>query len=163
MTKTPPLDASTINPKVLDAEYAVRGAISVKAGHYADRLREGEDLGFESIVQCNIGRLIDCIRGFGPISGFVVFVWRDDWIISICFYFTFRKSPIFGSKANNVFPTSAGLVRLSRGTLFISVMRIDDAFGSHVRMICCFVAAGKGGSKEHLSAGCHGEGTGVLV
>jgi hypothetical protein len=87
----------------------------------------------------------------------------DDWIISICFYFTCRKSSVFGSKADNVFPTSAGPVRLSRGTLFISGMRIDDAFGSHVTMLCCFVAAGKGGSKEHFSAGCHGEGTGVLV
>jgi alanine transaminase len=49
------LDESNINPQVLDAEYAVRGAIAVKAQQYAEQMRLGEDLGFQSIIQCNIG------------------------------------------------------------------------------------------------------------
>ena len=58
MPKTPALDVSNLNPNVLRAEYAVRGAIAVKAQAYAEKMRQGEDLGFESIVQCNIGRFI---------------------------------------------------------------------------------------------------------
>jgi alanine transaminase len=49
------LDVSTLNPRVLDAEYAVRGAIAVKAQEYSEQIRLGEDLGFQSIIQCNIG------------------------------------------------------------------------------------------------------------
>lgn len=56
MPKTPTLDVSNLNPKVLDAEYAVRGAIAIKAQDYAEKIRQGEDLGFQSIVQCNIGK-----------------------------------------------------------------------------------------------------------
>jgi alanine transaminase len=55
MPKTPALDVSNLNPNVLNAEYAVRGAIAIKAQDYAEKMRQGEDLGFQSIVQCNIG------------------------------------------------------------------------------------------------------------
>eukprot|EP00889_Picochlorum_renovo_P004270 jgi/Picre1/31300/NNA_006653.t1 len=55
MSKTPTLDVSNINPNVVAAEYAVRGAIAVKAQQHGEKLRNGEDLGFESLVQCNIG------------------------------------------------------------------------------------------------------------
>jgi alanine transaminase len=58
MSKTPTLDVSNINPNVVAAEYAVRGAIAVKAQQYGEKLRNGEDLGFESLVQCNIGALV---------------------------------------------------------------------------------------------------------
>lgn len=55
MPKTPALDVSNLNPNVLNAEYAVRGAIAIKAQEFVERMRQGEDLGFQSIVQCNIG------------------------------------------------------------------------------------------------------------
>lgn len=58
MSKTPTLDVSNINPNVVAAEYAVRGAIAVKAQQHGEKLRNGEDLGFESLVQCNIGALV---------------------------------------------------------------------------------------------------------
>lgn len=58
MSKTPTLDVSNINPNVVAAEYAVRGAIAVKAQQYGEKLRNGEDLGFDSLVQCNIGMLV---------------------------------------------------------------------------------------------------------
>ena len=46
---------STLNKNVLKAEYAVRGAIAVKAQEYTEQIRLGQDLGFQSIIQCNIG------------------------------------------------------------------------------------------------------------
>jgi len=58
MPKTPALDVSNLNPNVLNAEYAVRGAIAIKAQEYTEKLRQGEDLGFQSIVQCNIGTCV---------------------------------------------------------------------------------------------------------
>lgn len=58
MAKTPALDVSNINPKVLEAEYAVRGAIAVKSQKYAESLADGATLDFPKIVQCNIGALL---------------------------------------------------------------------------------------------------------
>ena len=55
MAKTPALEVSNINPKVLEAEYAVRGAIAVKSQKYAECLADGAALDFPKIVQCNIG------------------------------------------------------------------------------------------------------------
>lgn len=46
---------STLNKNVLKAEYAVRGAIAVKAQEYTEQIRLGQDLGFQSVIQCNIG------------------------------------------------------------------------------------------------------------
>lgn len=53
------LSPSSINPHVLNVEYAVRGELSNKAGKYADLIAEGkgekEGLKFKSVVTANIG------------------------------------------------------------------------------------------------------------
>ena len=54
-TQKSSFEESTLNRNVLNAEYAVRGAIAVKAQKYGEQMRLGEDLGFTSIIQCNIG------------------------------------------------------------------------------------------------------------
>ncbi|CBQ68350.1 probable alt1-alanine aminotransferase [Sporisorium reilianum SRZ2] len=52
----PVLTTKTINPHVLEAEYAVRGEISNRANKYAAQLAEGNaDLPFPSVVTANIG------------------------------------------------------------------------------------------------------------
>ena len=50
-----PLTRDNINPYVRDAQYAVRGEIVIRANELAEKLRHGEDLGFEKIIYCNIG------------------------------------------------------------------------------------------------------------
>ncbi len=50
-----PLTPDNINSCVRDAQYAVRGEIVIRANELADKLRHGEDLGFEKIIFCNIG------------------------------------------------------------------------------------------------------------
>jgi alanine transaminase len=77
MAKTPALDVSNINPKVLEAEYAVRGAIAVKSQKYAESLADGATLDFPKIVQCNIGN--PQVLGQKPITFF-----RQ--VLSICDY-----------------------------------------------------------------------------
>lgn len=50
------LTTNTINPHVLEAEYAVRGEISNRANKYAAQIAEGNaDLPFSSVVTANIG------------------------------------------------------------------------------------------------------------
>lgn len=52
----PVLTTKTINPHVLEAEYAVRGEISNRANKYAAQIAEGNaDLPFSSVVTANIG------------------------------------------------------------------------------------------------------------
>ncbi|ORY54165.1 putative alanine aminotransferase [Leucosporidium creatinivorum] len=45
----------TINKAVLQAEYAVRGAIAIRAEELRDDLEAGKQLPFDSVVSCNIG------------------------------------------------------------------------------------------------------------
>ena len=54
-SKAEALDASNLNANVLKAEYAVRGAIAMKAGEYQKALRDGAQLPFTKVLQCNIG------------------------------------------------------------------------------------------------------------
>lgn len=53
------LTPQTINPNVLNVEYAVRGALSNRANEYADLIARGEHrdrgLPFDSVVTANIG------------------------------------------------------------------------------------------------------------
>lgn len=52
----PVLTTKTINPHVLEAEYAVRGEISNRANKYASQIAQGNaDLPFSSVVTANIG------------------------------------------------------------------------------------------------------------
>lgn len=52
----PVLTTKTINPHVLEAEYAVRGEISNRANTYAAQIADGKaDLPFKSVVTANIG------------------------------------------------------------------------------------------------------------
>lgn len=45
----------TMNPAVIKAEYAVRGAIAIRAEELRDDLDAGKKLPFDSVVSCNIG------------------------------------------------------------------------------------------------------------
>ena len=51
-----PLDVDTLNSCLLKAEYAVRGAIAVKSQEYQEALKNGAELPFKKVVQCNIGK-----------------------------------------------------------------------------------------------------------
>lgn len=53
----PPLDIDACNPKVIAAEYAVRGAIAIKAQDYKKQLANGQKLPFDKVLACNIGKL----------------------------------------------------------------------------------------------------------
>jgi alanine transaminase len=53
------LDVHNLNPKLLKAEYAVRGAIAVKSQDYQQQLKDGKLLPFNKVLQCNIGELGD--------------------------------------------------------------------------------------------------------
>jgi len=58
MSSTTPfraLNASNINPKLLKAEYAVRGAIAVRSEEHRVALAHANDLPFKSVVSANIG------------------------------------------------------------------------------------------------------------
>ncbi|KAK9821912.1 hypothetical protein WJX81_002904 [Elliptochloris bilobata] len=52
---TSPLKADTLNPKVLTAQYAVRGEIVIRAGEIQEELAVGEKKPFSNILYCNIG------------------------------------------------------------------------------------------------------------
>jgi hypothetical protein len=45
----------TMNKAVLQAEYAVRGAIAIRAEELRDDLEAGKQLPFDAVVSCNIG------------------------------------------------------------------------------------------------------------
>lgn len=50
------LSVDNINPKLVKAEYAVRGYIAQKAEEYRQKLGAGNsDLPFDKVTQCNIG------------------------------------------------------------------------------------------------------------
>ncbi|KAK4055416.1 alanine transaminase [Microbotryomycetes sp. JL221] len=49
------LNSSTINKAVLNAEYAVRGQIPIRAEQLRDQLEHDNTLPFDKIVNCNIG------------------------------------------------------------------------------------------------------------
>ncbi|GAB5365489.1 hypothetical protein AAMO2058_001062600 [Amorphochlora amoebiformis] len=55
-SKAEPLTLDTINPKVVEAQYAVRGEIVIRAEGYKKELMQGNTkLPFQEIVSCNIG------------------------------------------------------------------------------------------------------------
>ncbi|KAK1948044.1 Alanine aminotransferase 2 [Phytophthora citrophthora] len=50
------LTADTINPNIVKAEYAVRGALVLRSNEYEDRLARGDvSLPFDKVIPCNIG------------------------------------------------------------------------------------------------------------
>lgn len=50
-----PITEETLNPRVVNAEYAVRGEIVARAGELQKELASGKKLPFDSLVFCNIG------------------------------------------------------------------------------------------------------------
>jgi len=50
-----PVEADNLNPYLLKAEYAVRGAIAVQSQQYQKQLKDGVKLPFGKVLQCNIG------------------------------------------------------------------------------------------------------------
>jgi hypothetical protein len=58
------LTTKSVNPAVKAAAYAVRGEIALKADDLQHRLQAGENLGFDHVVNCNIGAsLCLCLLG----------------------------------------------------------------------------------------------------
>ncbi|OQS08011.1 alanine aminotransferase 2 [Thraustotheca clavata] len=49
------LNKATFNPRVVSAEYAVRGAIVLRSNEYQKQLAAGAELPFDKIIPCNIG------------------------------------------------------------------------------------------------------------
>ncbi|ETL37302.1 hypothetical protein L916_10950, partial [Phytophthora nicotianae] len=50
------LTADTINPNIVKAEYAVRGALVLRSNEYENRLANGDkSLPFDKVIPCNIG------------------------------------------------------------------------------------------------------------
>ncbi|RAW42615.1 Alanine aminotransferase 2 [Phytophthora cactorum] len=50
------LTTATINPNIVKAEYAVRGALVLRSNEYEDRLANGDkSLPFDKVIPCNIG------------------------------------------------------------------------------------------------------------
>jgi hypothetical protein len=43
------------NPAVLNAQYAVRGEIPIRAEELRQKIEKGENVGFEKVINCNIG------------------------------------------------------------------------------------------------------------
>lgn len=54
-TSSFPLSANNINPKVKQAEYAVRGEIVARAKEIENDLKSGKKLPFDHVIYCNIG------------------------------------------------------------------------------------------------------------
>lgn len=46
---------SFVNPRLINAEYSVRGTVAIKSGEYADMLKRGEKLKFDKLYSLNIG------------------------------------------------------------------------------------------------------------
>lgn len=59
---TPVLSKESVNPKVLKAEYAVRGKLVIRAQEHAKAIKDAADKGqpsplpFAHVTLCNIGR-----------------------------------------------------------------------------------------------------------
>lgn len=73
----PKLSAATIDPRVVRADYAVRGEIVRRASLLEEELQAGKQLPFDKIVWCNIGN--PQILGQKPITYF-----RQ--VLSLCEY-----------------------------------------------------------------------------
>jgi alanine transaminase len=52
------LTADKINAAVKQAEYAVRGAIPIRAEELRKECADGKDHGFDEVISCNIGALV---------------------------------------------------------------------------------------------------------
>lgn len=50
-----PISVDNINKNVFDAEYSVRGYMSIRAERLRSELRAGESLPFTSVIACNVG------------------------------------------------------------------------------------------------------------
>jgi alanine transaminase len=50
-----PLSKDNINPKVKEAQYAVRGEIVARAKEIEAELKSGKNLPFDQVIYCNIG------------------------------------------------------------------------------------------------------------
>lgn len=46
---------SFVNPRLINAEYSVRGTVAIKSGEYAELLKKGEKLKFNKLYSLNIG------------------------------------------------------------------------------------------------------------
>jgi len=84
VTPPAPLTVADINQKVVEAQYAVRGAIVIKAEQVAKELAEGVPKPFDKVVFCNIGNPQSL--GQKPITFF-----RQ--VLSICDYPELLENP----------------------------------------------------------------------
>lgn len=49
------LNLSNINQRIIHADYAVRGELSIRADELRSQLKSGKALPFKNIINCNIG------------------------------------------------------------------------------------------------------------
>ncbi|KAL1412789.1 Aspartokinase [Vanrija albida] len=106
---TKALTVDTVNPAVLNVEYAVRGELNTKAELLATKLADGEKLPFEHITYANIGNPQEKELKQKPLT-----YWRQ--VASLVEYPDLLKHPL----ANELFPADA----LAKAT------QLHEEFGS---------------------------------
>ena len=95
----PALTLETINPAVLDVEYAVRGELALKADEYSQQLsgsKKGGKLPFDKVVTANIGNPQQ--KGLDQIP---ITYWRQ--VISLLEYPALMQEHL--QVAKQIFPT----------------------------------------------------------
>lgn len=50
-----PLTPESLNPSILEVQYAVRGELAIKSEEYRVQLKAGEQLPFKKVISSNIG------------------------------------------------------------------------------------------------------------
>ncbi|KAK9817869.1 hypothetical protein WJX72_003409 [[Myrmecia] bisecta] len=121
------LSVRNLNPKVVEAQYAVRGEIVIRAGQIEKELKQGKQFPFDKVVYCNIGNPQSL--GQQPISFF-----RQ--VLALCDYPELIKP----AKANKLFPADVirraeeYLAEIPGGTGAYSDSRGADICRQHVAL-----------------------------
>eukprot|EP00873_Tetraselmis_striata_P002457 jgi/Tetstr1/422721/TSEL_013518.t1 len=121
-----PVSVDNINPNLVKAEYAVRGAIVARAGQLAQQLAAGEPLPFDKLVHCNIGNPQQL--GQKPISFF-----RQ--VLALCDYPELRDQVPAGTFPQDV---------LDRAEYLLKEVKSTGAYSASQGALACrkMVAAG---------------------
>ena len=120
------LSMDNINPHVVEAQYAVRGAIVIRAGELEKELASGASLPFKKLVYCNIGNPQQLGQVSDPMSlstSCVLCIFDFVQLGHVGCYCScsltrhLKSSTIFVAETYHVQPSSRSFVRLSRGVL----------------------------------------------
>lgn len=101
MPRRPVLTSTTINQAVVKAQYAVRGEIALRAESLRTRLAQGEQLRFDKVVSCNIGKSILSLALFSYSHNF-----SKQCFNNVYFH---RKSTGAWTKGNHFLPSGKNL------------------------------------------------------